>query len=105
VPTDIWAQTVLGDLARLVGNANCFTGHWAIERIVEPEGDEGIVIMPESADGLDGPILVIWQHEGSHRVDELRWDTYRTVAHCATLADGLTEVVRRIRGETRPYRN
>jgi len=106
VPIDLWAQRVLRDLAHLdVGDANCFTGHWVIEQVVEPDGNEGIVIMPASADDLDGPTLAIWAYGGSYRVDELRWDTCRTVAHCTTLADGLTEVWRRIHGETRPYRN
>jgi hypothetical protein len=106
VPADLWAQKVLRDLACLdVGGASFITGQWLVERIVEPEGDEGIVIMPASGDDPDGPTLVIWEHEGSYRVDELQWDTYRTVAHCTTLADGLAEVRRRIHGETHSYRN
>ena len=100
VPVDLSAQKVLWDLARLdVGDAGCITGHWVIERVVEPEGEEGIVIMPASGDDLDGPTLVIWTLERPCRVDELLWDTYRTVARCKTLADGLAEVMRRI-GET-----
>ena len=106
LPVDLWAQKVLRDLARLdVGEASRITGQWAIERIVEPDGDVGIVIMPASGDDLDGPTLAIWEHEGSYRVDQLRWDTYRTVAHCTTLSDGLAEVRRRSYGETHPYQN
>jgi hypothetical protein len=106
VPLDLWAQKVLRDLACLdVGEAIRITGQWLVERVMEPDGDEGIVIMPASGEDLDGPTLVIWEHEGSYRVDELRWDTYRTIAHCTALADGLAEVRRRILGETHPYRN
>ena len=107
VPIDLRAQKVLRNLARPgVGDAaSCITGHWAIERVVEPEGDEGIIIMPASGEDLDGPTLAIWEHEGSYRVDELRWDTYRIFAHCTTIADALVEVRRRMQGETHPYWN
>jgi len=103
---NLWAHKVLRDLAcRDAGEAHCITGHWVIERVVEPEGDEGIVVMPASGDDLDGPTLAIWGHNGSFRVDELRADTYRTVAHCTTMADGLAEVMHRIYRETYPYQN
>jgi hypothetical protein len=81
------------------------TGNWEIEIIEEPGGDKGLVVMPASGDDRDGPTLILWEHDGAYRVDALRWDTYLTVAHCTTTAEGLAEVRRRMRDETLPYRN
>ncbi len=78
---------------------------WATEIIIEPNGDSGLVVMPASGEESDGPTLILWEHQGSYRVDELRENTYRTVAYCASIAEGLVEVRRRMRGETGPYRN
>jgi hypothetical protein len=82
-----------------------FGGNWAIEFIVEPNGDSGLVVMPASCEDKDGPTLILWEHEGSYRVDELRWDTYRTIAHCASITEGLVEVRRRVQDETPSYWN
>lgn len=106
VPIDRLEQKVLRSLACIgvVDVADCMTDLWVFERVVEPDGDEGIIVMPASGDDMDGPTLAIWEHEGSYRVDELRWDNYRTVAHCTTFADVLTEVRRRML-EAHPYLN
>ena len=78
---------------------------WATEIIVEPNGESGLVVMPASGKESDGPTLILWEHGGSYRVDELRGDIYRTVAHCASITEGLVEVRRRMRGETPPHRS
>jgi hypothetical protein len=80
-------------------------GHWATEIIVEPNGDSGLVVMPASCEDMDGPTLILWEHEGSYRIDELRWDAYLTVAHCASITQGLVEMRRRMQEGTPPYRN
>lgn len=68
---------------------------WVIEPIVEPDGERGYIIMPASGDDADGPTFAIWEVGSSFRIDETRWDTYRTVAQCLTSADVLTEIERR----------
>ena len=68
---------------------------WVIEPILDPDGERGYIIMPASGDDADGPTLAIWEIGSSFRIDEVRWDTYRTVAQCLTSADVLTEIERR----------
>jgi len=70
-------------------------GRWVIEPILDPDGERGYIIMPASGDDADGPTLAIWESGSSFRIDEARWDTYRTVAQCLTSADVLTEIERR----------
>jgi len=70
-------------------------GRWVIEPIVEPDGERGYIVMPASGDDADGPTFAIWEVGSSFRLDETRWDTYRTVAQCLTSADVLTEIERR----------
>jgi hypothetical protein len=70
-------------------------GRWVIEPIVEPDGERGYIIMPASGNDADGPTFAIWEVGSSFRIDETRWDSYRTVAQCLTLADVLTEIERR----------
>lgn len=70
-------------------------GRWVIEPIVEPDGERGYIIMPASGDDADGPTFAIWEVESSFRIDETRWDTYRTVAQCLTSADVLAAIERR----------
>jgi len=62
---------------------------------VEPDGERGYIIMPASGDDADGPTFAIWEIGSSFRIDETRWDIYRTVAQCLTSADVLTEIERR----------
>jgi len=74
---------------------SCLAGRWVIEPIVEPDGERGYIIMPASGDDADGPTFAIWEIGPSFRIDETRWDIYRTVAQCLTSADVMTEIERR----------
>lgn len=78
-------------VAALAANA----AYWVVERLVEPYGETGFVIMPESGDDSDGPTLVIWEEKWTYRVDEVQRDSYRTVAERLTIAECLTEIRRR----------
>jgi hypothetical protein len=108
VPQERWRQRASPGLTfphfRDVA-ATYMTTRWVIESVIEPDGDEGIIVMQASANDADGPTLAIWEHEGSFRVDELRWDTYVTIARCQTIAEAFCEVARRMNGEHPAYRN
>lgn len=76
--------------------AGTVSAGWTIESIREPGGDRGIVIMPESGDDADGPTLVVWVHETSVRLDEVRWDACETVLITECVATVLEEIRQRI---------
>lgn len=95
------ASLTFSELAEAL--AASIAGDWEIEVIKEPNGDEGLVLMPASADDSDGPTLILWQHEGAYRVDELRWDRYEIVVRCLTSAEGLTEMRHRVGNQAPSY--
>ncbi len=87
----------LSEIAGVLADA---AGHWIVESILEPGGDRGVVVMPESGDDADGATLVIWQLEASFRLDEVRDDAYRTIARCTTV-DVVSGIRRWIQSEPR----